>query len=150
MSATLTGRDTLVINGRVIHDFAHLDYAHITFEDKLLNMRISKDGNVLLAQNLNGQKARLVVRLGVGSYDDQYFGSLLQSWINDAATFPLMTGSFAKRIGDGMGNVKNVTYQLAAGSFEKIPEAKANSEGEEEQAVVVYEMLFVLQSRAIA
>ena len=51
---TLTGRDTLVIGGRVIHDFAHGDYVHITFENALMNMKISKDGNVLIAQNLQG------------------------------------------------------------------------------------------------
>lgn len=149
MGTTLTGRDTLVINGRVIHDFAHGKYVEITFESPLLNMDVSKDGNVLLSQNLAGQKAKLTLRLGVGSFDDQFLSGLLQTWINDPPTFTLLTGSFAKRVGDGKGETKNVIYQLAAGSFSKIPEIQSEAGGSTDQAVATYDMMFVLQTRAI-
>ena len=149
MSMTLVGRDTLVINGRVIHDFAHGVYANLTFEASLLNMQISKDGNVLLQQNLQGEKAKLSLRLAVGSFDDQYLSGLLQAWINDPASFSLISGSFAKRVGDGQGGVKNVVYQLAAGAFTKIPSANADTDGGEAMSVAEYEMFFVLQNRAI-
>jgi len=146
---TLTGKDTLVVNGRVIHDFAHGDYVHITFENNLLNMKVSKDGNVLLSQVLSGQMAKVVVRLGIGSFDDQFMTALMQAWLSDAPTFSLMSGSFSKRVGDGKGGAKNVVYQLVAGSFNKIPETMASAEGTEDQGVAVYEMLFMLQNRSI-
>ena len=92
---------------------------------------------------------KLTLALGVGSFDDQYFTGLLQGWISDAPSFQLMSGSFTKRVGDGIGGTKSVVYQLAAGAFDKIPEVKANAEGTEDQAVTTYEMTFVLQNRSI-
>lgn len=149
MGFSLTGKDTLVLDGRVIHDFAHGQFAHVAFENPLLNMSISKDGNALLTQQLDGQRVRLTVLLQAGSLDDQIFNSKLKSWLDDAASFQLMDGSFTKRVGDGKGNVKDVIYQLAAGAFSKIPEASSSSTGDTATAIATYEMLFVLQTRAI-
>jgi hypothetical protein len=149
MSTTLVGRDTLVLNGKILHNFASGKYVTLTFDNPLTNMMVSKDGNVLLVLNLNGQKVKITVRLQVGSFDDRQLQPQLQAWLSDPATFVPLAGSFSKRCGDGLGNVKTVVYQFVAASFGKIPGAEADSNGTEEQAVAVYEFEALLQSRSI-
>jgi hypothetical protein len=74
----------------------------------------------------------------------------LAAWIKDPSAFNLITGQFVKRTGDGKGNVSNVTYDLAGGIFSKTPVAKTNVEGDTEQSVVVWNLLFSNGTRTVS
>ena len=146
---SLTGSDVIVLDGRVFHGVADQDFAHLEFDNDIANLKVSKDGNTIFALNETGNLVKVTLRLLVGSADDIYLNSRLQQMKNDFSGFVLMAGSFTKRVGDGAGNIKNVVYSMANGIFKKMVASKSNAEGDTEQSVAVYEMLFRNNSRAI-
>ena len=146
----LSGRDVIVINGEVITALADADAVKLSFDGNIGEMKLSKDGNAIYAFKYTGQAAKVEIRLLRGSPDDQILNSLMQDWIADPASFGLMTGSFIKRVGDGQGNIITEAYQLAGGIFTKIPGATMNTEGNTEQSVTVYEMMFRNIARIIS
>jgi len=148
-SVSLTGKDVIVIDGRVFHDVADGDFAILEFENDIANMKVSKDGNSIFALNETGNVVKATLRVLLGSADDVVLNSRLQQLKNDFSGFTLLVGSFTKRVGDGAGNVKNVVYNLANGIFKKNVNVKNNAEGDTEQSVAVYELMFRNQSRAI-
>lgn len=148
-SVSLTGKDVIVIDGRVMHDVADGDFAILEFENDLAAMKVSKDGNTIFALNETGNVVKATLRLLIGSSDDKVLNSRLQQMKNDFSGFTTLVGSFTKRVGDGAGTVSNVVYSLANGIFKKNIVAKSNAEGDTEQSVAVYELLFRNQSRAI-
>lgn len=148
-SVSLTGEDVVVIGGRVFHGLADQDYVTLEFPNDLANMKVSKEGNSIYALNQSGIMVKVTLRVLMGGPDDQFLNAQVQQMLNDFSGFLLMAGSFTKRVGDGAGNVKNVLYQMAGGIFQKYPGAKSNSEGDTDQSVAVYEMMFRNNSRAI-
>ena len=72
----------------------------------------------------------------------------LQEWINNPSSFILLTSIFTKRVGNGAGVLVSDVYQMAGGTFKKIPEAKSNAEGDVEQSEVVYNLMLILNSRS--
>lgn len=151
MSATaITGKDVITINGRVIHDFADQDCGHLAYDEDLMKVKASKDGNTIYALNENGRVSTMTLRLILGGADDKYFNSLLASLKASPSDFVLMAGSLVKRVGDGQGNISAVIYQCAGGVIQKQPEAKLNAEGDTAQAVVVWMLKFGNADRAVA
>ena len=148
-SVSLTGKDVVVIDGRVFHGAADADYVNLEFENDLAAMKVSKDGNTIYALNQTGNVCKVTMRLLLGCSDDVVLNSRVQQMKNDFSGFTLLVGSFTKRVGDGAGGVKNVVYNLANGIFKKMPNAKSNAEGDVEQSVAIYEMMFYNQGRAI-
>ena len=146
---SLTGDDVVVIDGRVFHGVADADYVHLGFDNDLAKLKVSKDGNTIYALDQTGNIVTVTMRLLRGSADDIVLNSRLQQMKNDFSGFTLMVGSFTKRIGDGAGNVKNDVYSLANGIFKKMVAATANAEGDTNQSVAVYEMVFFNQNRAV-
>jgi hypothetical protein len=141
-AVALTGRDVIIIDGNVITALADGEAVKLEFPNPIGQMKVSKDGNAIYAMQYSGQVVTVTIRILRGSYDDQILNSSLQDWIADPAGFSLMAGSFIKRIGDGQGTILSDVYQLAGGIFEKIPSAKSSMEGDPEQSVVEYTMLF--------
>lgn len=148
-SVSLTGSDVVVLDGRVLHDTADADFVVLEFENDLANAKVSKDGNTIFALNQTGNLVKATLRVLLGSADDVVLNSRLQQMKNDFSGFTLLVGSFTKRVGDGAGNVKSVVYNLANGIFKRMPSAKSNAEGDTEQSVAVYEVLFYNQSRSV-
>lgn len=148
-SVSLTGRDVIVLDGRVLHDTADGDFVTLEFENDIANAKVSKDGNTIFALNQTGNLVKATIRVLLGSADDVVLNSRFQQLKNDFSGFTLLAGSFTKRVGDGAGNVKNVVYNLANGIFKRMPNVKSNAEGDTEQSVASYEILFYNQSRAV-
>lgn len=145
----LTGSDTLIINGRVIADLADMDPVVAAFADDIADMKTAKNGNSIYALNEKGRAVELTIRVVLGSSDDQFLLALEQTMINDFSGFTLMTGSFVKRVGDGLGGVQNLVYQFGGGIFKKIPEAKTSAEGDVEQSVSIYVLRALVSSRSL-
>lgn len=138
----LTGADVIQINNRVITALADADSFMGTFPNPLVKMKVSKNGNVIFGLDNEGLMADVDLRLVIGSDDDKYLNSLLQTLISDISSFIIMTGYVVKRVGDGKGNTNNVIYQCAAGVFKDQVGFKSNSEGDVEQSVAVYHLYF--------
>ena len=146
----ITGKDTLVINDRVFADLADGDTSAITFPNDLLALKSGKDGNSIYARNATGDNAEMVLRVIKGSSDDKFLNSLLIQCRKDLPSFSLLVGSFVKKIGDGEGNVTSENFNLAGGAFRTNVDSKENVEGDTEQGVSIYNLIFARAERALA
>ena len=146
---SLTGDDTVQLNGVTLVDFADGDTAVLDFPNDLANVKTGKDGNSIYALNNTGRQCTFVLRLLRGGADDKFLLSLFNQWLNNPAGFALLTGEFIKNIGDGQGNITQDIYQLSGGIFKHSQNAKENAEGDVEQAIVVWNMLFTNAPRQL-
>ena len=150
MSAVaLSGNDTLSINNYVFADFADGNIAELTFPNPIANLKTGKNGNSIYGLNETGKQAAFKVRVIRGSADDKFLNGLLSQQQADFSSFALMIGQFIKKLGDGQGNVKSDTYIVSGGIFTKQVEAKTNTDGETEQSVAIYEIMFSNAPRVI-
>lgn len=147
MSVSLTGKDTTIINERVLSDLATGDCVSLSFPNNLAEAKTGKNGNTIYAFNSTGRQCVATIRVLRGSADDKYLSSEMTAYINDPAAYTLIAGEFIKRAGDGAGNITADIYQMRGGIVQKLPEAKENVEGDTEQAVTVYQVLFANSSR---
>lgn len=145
----LSGNDTVIINNRSFSDFADGNVAELTFPNDIANVKTGKDGNSIYGLNESGKQAEFKLRLIRGSADDKFLNGLLAQQQLNFAGFPLMTGQFIKKIGNGLGQIQNDTYITSGGVFTKQVEAKSNVEGESEQSVAIYTLKFSNAPRVI-
>lgn len=145
----VTGNDTLIIDEGVINDLANGDAGVLTHPDDIGNIEIGKNGNAIFSKNEAGKRAELVLRVILGSPTDRRLQAkhVLQDQ-NFAGTIP-MTGEFIKKVGDGVGGVKNITYLLSGGIFTKNIDVKTNTTGDVEQSIAIYTIGFASAKRAI-
>lgn len=148
-TVSMTGSDTLKINGRILNDLADGDVVALTFPNDIATVKTGKNGNSIYGLNESGKQCEVVVRVIRGSADDKFMLQILSNQQNDFASFVLMTGEFTKRVGDGAGNVKADTYITSGGVFNKPVEAKSNVEGDSEQSVAIYHLKFSNAPRVI-
>lgn len=149
MTVALSGNDTVLINNRVLSDFADGDYAAMTFPNEIASVKTGKNGNSIYGLNTTGKQCDFVLRLIRGSGDDKFLNGLLANQQSNLPGFVLMNGEFVKQIGDGTGAIKNDTYIMSGGVFTKQVEAKGNVEGDTEQSVSVYHLKFSNAPRVI-
>jgi hypothetical protein len=149
MSVSLTGKDTHIINDRIFVDFADGDCGSLEFPNNLVEVKVGKNKNSIYAFNASGQTVNYKVRIIRGSADDKFLNSEMNRYIQDPASYSLMSGEFVKRVGDGAGNVTNDTYKVDGGIIQKIPGGKDNVSGDTEQAVAEYMIVFANTDRSM-
>lgn len=148
-SVALTGNDTIIINGRILNDLADADAATLDFPNDKAAAKVGKNGNVVYAYNATGKLCNVTLRIVRGSDDDKYLNALMiQQDANFAGTV-LNDGEFIKKIGNGQGKVLKDIYIMSGGLFTKGVNAKSNSEGDTEQSVSVYSLVFANAPRAL-
>lgn len=130
----------LLINGFNIIDLADGDNSALTHPNELMAVKTGKDGNTVYAGNATGQQGELILRIIRGSFSDRFLNGLLNTQRRDPAAFPLMSGKFIKRAGNGLGFVTNDTYMLIGGVFFKLVDATSNAEGNTDQALAIYSL----------
>lgn len=147
---SLTGKDTIQIDARILADLADGDCVTVTFPNDISQSKVSKNGNIIYALNNSGLLAEVSIRLIIGSADDKFLNSRLQEFKNDAAKFTLLTGVFSKRSGQGDGVLATIVYSMGGGVFRRQVDARDNAEGNTEQGVAIYLMTFGNSSRAVS
>lgn len=152
---SLTGKDTLSLGAtgaalRILADLADGDTANLDFPNNLVEVKNGKNGNTIYAFNATGKVVTLTVRVLRGSPDDKYFNSEMNLYLADQPSYPLLAGEFIKRIGDGAGAVTNDVYKVEGGLVQKFPGAKENVEGDTEQAVAAYQIVFANTERSLS
>jgi len=145
----MSGSDTIDINGRVLVDLADGDFVGLTYPNDIAELKTGKNNNSIYSFNSTGRQTELTIRLIRGSSDDKYMNGLLQTQQADFARTILLTAVMSKKIGDGKGNVISDTYIMSGGIFSKQVETKSNAEGDTEQSVSVYTMMYSNSPRAI-
>lgn len=138
----LTGADTFVLYDRVFNNLADGDTVTITYPNNSTEAKTGKNGNTIFAQNMSGMNANVTIRVLRGSSDDQFLAGKKATFEQDYAAGELANGSFVKRLGDGSGNVVNDVYSLKGGAFQRGIDSKENVQGDTDQAVSVYNMIF--------
>ena len=154
MGVSLTGNDTVMIGAaglalRTFADFGDGDTAVLDFPNNLVEAKTGKNGNTIYAFNATGQVVTATIRVLRGSLDDKYLNSEMNSYLGDPAAYPLLAGEFIKRVGDGTGTVVNDTYSITGGIVQKFPVVKENVEGDTEQAISIYTIIFANTERSI-
>lgn len=149
MIVALTGDDVVQINGVSLVDFADGDTAVLDFPNDLTMAKTGKDGNSIFAFNNTGRQCTLVLRLLRGGADDAFLNSLFNLYVNNPAAFALLTGEFIKNIGDGAGNITQDIYQLSGGIFKRGVNVKENADGDVEQAIAIWNLLFTNAPRSL-
>ena len=149
MTVSLTGKDSVIINGRIFRDLADGNCAELTFPNDITTLKTGKNGNTIYAFNYSGRQCQLVLRLIRGTADDKFLNSLLSVMKANPPAFTLMTGSLVKNVGDGAGNIVNDTYTLSGGTFKKETEVKENADGDIEQAISIFTLHFSNAPRSI-
>ena len=148
-TVSLTGKDTVKINGRIMIDFGDGDNAHLTFPNDLAVIKTGKNGNSIISFKNDGRNCELTLRVLRGSADDKFLNNLVALFKNDPAAFALVAGEFVKNIGDGTGAIIADTYIASAGVPKKQPEMLDNADGNTEQAQAMYTFAFCNGDRAI-
>lgn len=148
-SVSLSGSDVIQINGRILNDLADQNPVDLTFPNDIAVVKAAKNGNTIYAFNNMGRLSECKLRVLLGSDDDKFLNSLLQTMINDFSGFILLTGQFSKRVGDGTGVISTDVYQLSGGVIKKNVEAKTASEGDTDQSVAEYTITFGYSSKSI-
>lgn len=147
---SLTGNDTITVGGRIFRDFADGDIGSLDVPNNIVEAKTGKNRNTIYAYNATGKTCTLSLRLLIGSADDKYLNSQLALYEQDPPSYPLLSSEIIKRSGDGQGNISNAIHQLSGGLIQKYPNVKENVEGDTEQAVVVWTLIFANQERAIS
>ena len=150
MSVSLTGQDTFILDDRILADLADADTGLLDFANNLVEAKVGKNGNTLYAFNSTGRTVVITIRVILGSSDDKYINGRMVEFIQDPAAYLLIAGEFIKRVGDGDGNVTSVIYRMRGGVVQKMPSAKENVEGDIEQSVAVWQIIFANADRIIA
>ena len=150
MSVALTGNDTTIINDRILSNLADGDAVTLDYPNNLVEIKKGKNGNVLYAFNATGEQTTTTIRVLKGSADDKFLNQELNTYRNNKAGYILLTSQFIKNIGDGAGNIANEIYNMTAGIVQKIPNTKENVEGDTEQAVSIYQIIFANTDRSIS
>ena len=148
-SVSLTGKDTVIVDSRIISDQADGDCGSLEFPNDIVAVKTGKNHNRIFAYNATGETCTLTLRLIRGSADDKYLNSRFYEYKNDPPAFVLMDAQITKRAGDGKGNVTADTYTLGGGIITKLPTVKENVEGETEQAVAIWPITFTNSDRAL-
>jgi len=154
MSVSLTGKDTIAIGSRgaaprIFADLADGDVGVLDFPNNLIEAKTGKNGNTIYAFNSTGKVVTLNVRVIRGSADDKYMNGEMNRYLQDQAGYTLIDGEIVKRIGDGEGNITNDVYSLDGGVVQKMPAVKENVEGDTEQAVTIWQVIFANSDRGL-
>jgi len=154
MSVSLTGKDTISIGSRglaprILVDLADGDTGALDFPNNLVEAKTGKNGNTIYAFNSTGVVGTLMIRTLRGSADDKYLNGEMNRYKRDPAAYTLLDGEIIKRVGDGTGKVTNDVYTLDGGIVQKMPNVKENVEGDTEQAVTIWQILFANSDRSL-
>ena len=145
---SLTGDDSIIINDIPLNDFADGDIGSLSLPNNIFDMQTGKNGNTIFALDESGNNATLTLRVLMSSNDDKRLNGMIPKSKGFAQSV-LATGSVVKQVGDGQGNVSYNTYLLAGGMVQKKPDVKSNVNGDAQQAVVEYIIVFAEANRAI-
>lgn len=147
---SLTGADTISIDGIPLVDLGDGDVGALTYPNELVGVTTGKNGNSIFALNETGDQADLVLRVLRGSNDDKTLNSRLATMKTDFSAFVTITSQVIKKIGDGQGNISNDIYDLSGGVFLKRVETTSNVEGNTDQSLSIYTIKFTNSPRSIA
>lgn len=150
MQYALTGDDTFILNDVVLNDLTDGSVVNITYSNDRIGISTGKNDNTVFSDNRQGGNASAELRVLRGSATDKFLNGLSVQQERDMVAFPVMNGSFSKRVGDGLGNISYDTFTLLGGMFQTFTDVQENNNGDTEQGSAVYTITFAKVQRGIA
>lgn len=143
-TVTLSGNDVLEIKGRVVTGWANGKSFEITYPEDMVKGTVFKNGAGVACENNEGRKAQATLRVPIGGNDDKWFNELFQEQKENFSNgFVPLTGSFTKITSNENGIRTTTRHVLRNGFFQKNVETFTSSDGDVEQAIVVYHFTFL-------
>ena len=142
MSVALTGNDTIVLQGKVLTDFADGDVAELKFNNDLVEVVNGKNDNAIFALSAKGKMGELTLKVLRGSPDDLLLNAQINLMLLDFPSYVLLNGSFTKRIGNGFGLSTADLYLAKGGVISRIADVTSSSDGKTEQGISTYVVKF--------
>ena len=142
MSDSISGKDSLQLDTRIFSDFADGQAIKVAFSNEKAKVKRGKNGNVIFGKDESGEQGELEVRVLIGSTDHKWLQSRMTEQDLDFSAFILLTGVFSKRVGDGKGNLSTIVYQCSGGVFSKNVDAMSSADGEPDQSVAMFKIVF--------
>lgn len=147
-SVAFVGSDGIQINGIPLIGFSNGKAVLLDYPNDLINMTIGKDGSMVGAKNEAGAQVECKLRLLIGSPGDRYLNSLMLQQQANPSGFGIITGVFAKVVNTD-GGTQVARYSLSRGLIRKIPGGQDDTQGDTEQAIVEWEILFAQSVRTV-
>ena len=160
--AYLIGDDSIILNGRILSDFHAGTIASLDFPTSLCSIKKGKNGNTVYSFSKKGEQAELSLNIIRGSSDDLALNSLLLAQKLNPRFVVLLTGRIIRRVGTPGGRgafieelsteqiaTSQDNYILSGGVFAGIPPISVNVDGEVEQNIAQYKILFATGERTI-
>ena len=147
---TVTGNDSLILDGKVLNDLANGDCVSIEYPNDSVSVQKGKNGNTIFSFNSQGEIINVTIRCLVNGETDKYLNNKYIQYKQSPTSFVLLNGTFTKRTGDGAGNETKKVYNVTAGVISRPPSAIDSSEGNTDTAVAVYNLVFASGDPAIA
>lgn len=148
--AALSGQDTVIINNYVFVGLADENFVELTFPNDIATVKKGKNGNTIYGFSESGKICDVKLRVVRATPDDSFLNNLLTQQQANFAGFPLMQGSFVKKIGDGNGNITSDTYIMSGGVFVRNVDGKSNAEGAPDQSIGIYMFKFSNAPRVLS
>jgi hypothetical protein len=127
---------------QVFNTLSDKSTVNITFPDKLLTLNVGKNGNAIAAANKKGMIAMMELRPLMANADDSFLQSQIVQWTQNPTAYTAMVGTFVKNFGDGQGNITRKSYVLNFGFVEENIPLTENVEGETDQAIALYKLVW--------
>jgi hypothetical protein len=155
MMINLTGSDTTILSklgaqDRIMKDFGDGDVVAIDIPNNLVELKKGKDDNAIIAYNAAGKVSTVTMRILAGGADDKFLNSEITSYQNNRPGYILLSGEFIKKVGDGKGNISNIVFKFSNGIIQKYPVGGENVDGNTDQALSIYQIIFSQIDKIIA
>jgi hypothetical protein len=122
----------------------------VTFPNDVWKVHVGKNGNTVYAYDNSGGMAKGVIRVMKGSADDGFLESLVAISAIDPPSTQALTIYIVKRYGGGSISQAFEEVICQNGVISKLVPVKSDADGDPEQSVATYEMIFSGVTRLIA
>lgn len=140
---TLSAGDSLVLDNKVVLDFADGDFMTIEPANDTATSSKGKNGNGVTVMNEQGSIMNVTLRLLAGHETDKYLNNKLVQFKNDTLSYSYMTATATKYFGDGNGNISKKIITLTGGVVLRPAGSTSSANGNVEQAIAVYSLQFL-------
>ena len=138
------------LNGKwTLSDFADGTIAQLETPNEQSTVTTGYNGNSLGAHNEPGRQRRFTIRLVKGSSDDKRLNESYELWKERDMRFKPLKGWFTKNIGHEDGSLSQDTTECYFGLPNGVPVALTDTNGNTEQDVSVYTIVFGNSKRIV-
>ena len=140
---TLSAGDSLVLDDKVVLDFADGDFMTIEPANDTATSSKGKNGNGITVMNEQSSIMNVTLRLLSGHETDKYLNNKLIQFKNDTLSYTYIKATSTKYFSDGNGNISKKIINLTGGVVLRPAGSTSSATGNLEQAIAIYNLQFL-------